>query len=266
MDEIQSVPYKVSGRWVFYQLVQKGLLSKSVNDYQRLRYILSQARKGFYRDPKGRQWNPEILEDSIRECSFHGELGFSSPYIELDIVKHQSYYVQVWFEAQAMFQQFVSYAFQPFRVSLIPFRGDSGIPQKWKIAKKLEKIHKKYGKPIKVLYFGDYDKKGLQIPRSALKDIKSWCNVPFDFERIGLSLQQAKKFNIPENPEKPNQYQWEALSDSQAKQLITEALERYLKPIPSEALELEQGLENDITEFINDTLLEKQSELDKIMR
>jgi len=34
------------------------------------------------------------------------------------------------------------------------------------------------------------------------------ANVPFDF--VGLTVAQAKHFNLPENPEKPNQYQWES--------------------------------------------------------
>jgi hypothetical protein len=40
--------------------------------------------------------------------------------------------------------------------------------------------------------------------------VEARANVPFDFEFVGLTVAQAKHFNLPENPEKPNQYQWES--------------------------------------------------------
>ena len=133
-----------------------------------------------------------------------------------------------------MHGQFEYYT-KDYRVSLQPFRGDCSIPIKWKLAKKLEQIAEKYGKPIEILYFGDYDKKGLQIFNSALKDIRQWCKTDFDVERIGLTIEQAQSMSIPENPNKPGTYQWEALNDEQAGQLIVNAVEKYVVK-PSEEL------------------------------
>jgi hypothetical protein len=44
-----------------------------------------------------------------------------------------------------------------------------------------------------------------------------------------LTLEQAKTFNLPENPERPGQFQWESLSDEQAASLIVPALEKYVQ-------------------------------------
>jgi len=89
--------------------------------------------------------------------------------VELDTIENQDYYVQCWFEAEAMRGQF-EYFTKDYRVSLVPFRGDCSVSIKWELAKNLENIYVKYEKPIKILYFGDCDKKGYQILKAALKD------------------------------------------------------------------------------------------------
>ena len=222
MAKIKSVPYRVSSRWTFYRVLQAGYLSCK-KDVTRWDYLASRARKRFYGE-----WKPDTLKDSIRMCNWKGE--FSATYgLELDALQTQSSIVQLWYEAEAMSEQFEYYTHN-YRVSLVPFRGDVSIPINWEIAKKLETLYDKYQKPIKILYFGDYDKKGFQILDAALRDIKAWCNVHFNIERVGLTLEQIQRFKLPENPDKPG-YQWEALEDEQAKTLILDALNRYAQPI-----------------------------------
>lgn len=245
--KIRSVPYKVSLRWVYYQCIQQGLARKSRSGLSCFAEQISRERKRFRNG-----WHPDILADSLRETYFVGHESISID-VSLNTIEFQDYYVQVWFEAQAMYEQFLHYTID-YRISLQPFRGDISIALKWQLAKYLEKIHKEYPeKPIKILYFGDCDKKGSQIPQSALVDIRIWCKAPFDFEFIGLTDTQAKYHNLPENPERPNQYQWESLNDSQAQELILGAVRKYLKPIPQSVLDEENDLEEQLKDYY-DTL------------
>lgn len=245
MKKIQSVPYNVSARWVFYQLVQAGIIRKK--EIKRFDALLSRARKSFWNG-----WKPDILKDTIRKCCFKGE-NYVYFDLGLDSIRYQDCYVQIWFEAEAMHGQF-EYYMKEYRTSLIPFRGDCSIPIKWEIAKKLEAMATKYAKPIKILYFGDYDEKGLQIYHSALKDIKAWCNVEFDVERVGLTLEQADRLNIPDNPLKPHTYQWEALNDEQAGNLIVNALEQHQQKISSSHQKRESEIRDEIIDKINEVL------------
>jgi len=248
MAKIKSVPYKVSSRWVFYRLVQAGFLSKS--SMAKFDYLLSRARKEFYGD-----WRPDTLTDSIRQADYKGELhiGYS---VKLDSMEEQDFCVQLWFEAEAMHEQF-EYHTQNYRVSLVPFRGDCSIPLKWEIAKKLDAIFAEYKKPIKILYFGDCDEKGLQILDAALRDIRAWCKIGFDVERVGLTEDQAKEFGLPENPEKPGNYQWEALPDESAEKLIVDALTKYQRPISPELEEHEKVIEDKVRASILGVLKEE---------
>jgi len=242
--KLQSVPYKPSSRWLFYQLVQAGLIPKDKSS--KFDYLLSRARKSFYG-----QWRPDSLADTIRECDFRGD-GYCQFAYQMDTNKLQQYYVQLWFEAEAMLEQFKHYTSE-YRVSLVPFRGDCSIPIKWEIAKKLEDAHRKYGKQIKILYFGDFDPKGLQIFDSAVKDIKAWCKVPFEVERIGLTLNQAVEYGIPDNPNKPNTYQWEALDDKKAGNLIQTSLMDLLLPVGNTILKQENSLFDQVKDFLRQT-------------
>lgn len=92
------------------------------------------------------------------------------------------------------------------------------------------------GKPIVVLYFGDLDPKGLQTPESAVSDIREWCSADFEFVRCGLNPGDEIRLDIPERFDNPGEYQWEALSDDQARDLITSHVDRYLDRAVFEAV------------------------------
>ena len=76
------------------------------------------------------------------------------------------------------------------------------------------------------LYFGDYDPKGLQIPDSAMADIRAWVDGDVDlrFTRCGISPEHTERFSIPEKIENPGTYEWEALTDGGAEIVIMESL------------------------------------------
>lgn len=249
MAKIKSVPYSVTARWAFYQLVQAGLVEKKKG--KTFEYLTRRARKEFWNG-----WYPGLLTDSVREGHFKGERGTYFLHLE-DSIREQKCYIQLWFEAEAMHGQFEYYT-KEYRVSLVPFRGDCSIPMKWELAKKLEQIAEKYGLPIQILYFGDYDKKGLQIFQSALKDIKRWCKADFNVERVGLTLEQAQTLNIPDNPNSPGSYQWEALNDAQAGALIVEAVEKYVSKPSEQLLKQESEIREKCIGAINEILEAEQ--------
>lgn len=229
LSHIESVPYKVSLRWVFYRLLQDGLYS-SKEDYSKWKALSSTARKKFYS-----RWYPATLSDDTRAIiyrngGYENEETLRENYFEdlmkntpvfLDHFTEQKEMVFICFEARAMADQFRYYT---ERINLVPFGGDPSIPLKWEIAKSIESWRRYYEKPIRLLYFGDYDPKGKQISISALKDIIEWCDAFFEVTNCGLTRKQAIDYNIPENPEKPGEYQWEALDDTGAADIIREAV------------------------------------------
>ena len=228
---VQSVPYQVSARWLFYRLLQEGYY-KTKDDYKnKFLPAISSARHAFYN-----HWRPDTLADETRTAETRGE-GFltagdwlraiQSGGFEcvLDKWQTQSHYVELWFEARAMLDQFRHYTEY---ITLRPMGGQPSIPYKWKTAKDLERRAKLYGKPIMVLYFGDLDTAGARIAQVVKDDVSKWCAAPFEFIYCGLTLEQVQRYNVPENFEKPGDYQWEALPDSAASDIIKTHAEPFI--------------------------------------
>ena len=277
-DWVQSVPYAVTARWVFYRLLQDGIYADK-KGYKHLLGILSKARKGFYGP-----WKPWSLADDTRAPILMQREGFYTLHLrgwgfktetewlekvktelncQLDRWVDQPIYAEVWFEAAAMQGQFLHYA-NP-NLPLLAFHGDVSIPEKWRAAQRLSERWLELRKPIHIFYYGDLDPKGLIIPLSAWSDIRFWilallikedssldkeCMRDFIFTRVGINREQVADLDIPENPERPGTYQWEALSDEQAETLIEKSSE-LLDP---DAFSRNEKDEWDITEQLRDSI------------
>ncbi|MGA2363527.1 MAG: hypothetical protein ABSG73_13860 [Candidatus Aminicenantales bacterium] len=85
-------------------------------------------------------------------------------------------------------------------------------------------------------------------------DVGRWCEVPFTLERCGLSVEQAKAHGVPPSVEKKG-YQWEALDDAAAEEIITEAVGKYIDAgLVDEALEEAVEISGRCTEIIEQVL------------
>ncbi len=250
MEHIQSVPYKVSARWVFYRLLQDGIYTKKADYKNTFIGLTSRARHNGY-------WNPDILADETREAVIFEPEGTDRPGVDIQqqielarvLAKEEieslrrslenyqythdyridsTYFYDsitvVMFEARAMEQQFRRYA---DGLTLCPFGGQPSIPYKYEIAKYLESQCEKYDKPLLVLYFGDYDEAGQTIFNTAQEDIGKWCAYEIQWEFCGLTREQVENYEIPENLEHEG-YQWEALTDAQAAEIIQTSIRRFV--------------------------------------
>jgi len=226
LKRVEAVPYRVTARWLFYRLVQERGFHKG--EYKNFLKWTSKARKRFFDG-----WAPDTLIDDTRQSRVRGH-GYQSAEAWMDNFKRercildkyiaQQNIVEIWFEAEAMYSQF-NYYTEAYHVTLRPFKGDASIDYKWRIAKDLDRLAM-YCKPIIILYFGDYDSKGLEIPNNALRDIRSWSSIQFQFFRCGINEEHIQQFNLTECPENPGAYQWEALNETAAQQLILGNLEK----------------------------------------
>ncbi|HXY87318.1 MAG TPA: hypothetical protein VEG44_02660 [Candidatus Acidoferrales bacterium] len=121
---------------------------------------------------------------------------------------------------------------------------------RWEDAKDVEKLYEKYEKPIIVLYFGDCDKHGSDIYDSTIDDMNRRCNVEFAPIFCGLAYEQSQKYNLSENRERPEHYQWEALDDVAEKEIIISNIEQYVRMRAVEETQLrENKLDNWLDSF-----------------
>ena len=229
MEHIRAVPYTPSTRWVFYRLHQEGLYPDK-NDYRRWKELSSDARKRCYGE-----WRPWTLTgdtrdriervNGLRDMREFKKMGAKYIAEQVSISFNHFYqqkeYLIVGFEARAMVEQFLYYS---RGVDLLPFGGDPSVSFKWDIAEHFIEAAERYKLPVTLLYFGDYDKKGFQILEAAMKDIQRWCDAEITVVRGGLTKDQIKRYAPPGSSEKKGDYQWKALTDAQAKEIIEGAL------------------------------------------
>jgi hypothetical protein len=249
---VQSVPYQVSARWLFYRLLQEGYYSTKQEYSNKFLKAISTARKYFYAD-----WKPYTLADETRAPIIGGD-GWESGAAWLEAVAQakcqldkwhsQPVYLECWYEARAMTDQFRHYT---KNVTLRPMGGQPSIPYKWQIAKALEAAAETYNKPIIILYFGDLDPAGETISETVENDVRQWSKAPFKFIHCGLNAEQVARHNVPENIEHPDAYQWEALTDEAAREIIKENLDNFLR---HDAFTQIAHREAKASEWLNNTL------------
>ena len=263
-DRIQLAPYEVTARWAFYRLVEEYDFVKS--DYHKFLVTTSKARKRYYS-----KYNPTTFVDDTRTMSNEYGNGFESvtdwfnsqanKRPKLAFEHKQEYIVFVCFEAKAMIRQFAHYL-DKYRVCLVPFGGDPSIPFKYKLATEIEEVADKYDKPVKVLYFGDYDEKGMQIPENAMKDVRAWSGVDFEFIRIGINDEHVKDLGISEDPEHPGKFQWEALDEKAAEKLINKVFNHWDREVVDNTITNEDRASNIWSGAVGDAIEEAKEQLD----
>ncbi len=232
---VESVDYDVTLRWCFYRLLQDGFYSTKKDYKNKWKGLASTARRAHYQD----WWNPCTFVDDGRSI-VHVASGSATAseaiqearersrrfsYVELDHFYYQPATIVWMFEAQGMVGQFRKYA--PC-CDLIPLGGDPSFPLKQETANHLSELVERYGRPVTVLYAGDYDSGGLRIPETTMKDVVAWSRYPdlISLERVGINPSQASTYGIHKAPD--GTIQWEALGDAAAGELIKSAMAGYV--------------------------------------
>jgi hypothetical protein len=99
--------------------------------------------------------------------------------------------VLVWVEKEALSEIF-SKITNPYGVTLIVGRGYNSLSIKKELADRFKKI----GKPIIILYFGDFDPSGEDIYRDLIDSFSFFGTRP-KIEKIALTREQVEEYHLP---------------------------------------------------------------------
>jgi hypothetical protein len=252
-QHVTSVPYAVTLRWLYYRIYQEGHYPDKRRGYNSFKDLLSRARHNGYGG-----WKPDTLADDTNSVVERGG-GFDTPGAWLDAMKQraecrlhrwegQAYYAEVWIEARAMIRQFEYYT---QGMKICPLGGQPSIPYKWELAQGIDAAADRYGLPIVILYFGDLDAGGEQIGQTVEDDVTRWAAAPFEFIRAALNPGDPERYSIPENPEAPGNYQWEAVDDPTAAAIIRKATAPF---VDRERMQAVARLEADATRRFRESI------------
>ena len=239
---LDSYSMALTIRQLYYQLVAKQIIPNNLNSYKNLDAVLSKARKSNRLDFDA---FTDRLRTPIKNSSWLNLNDFiltvKRSYSK-DKWENQENYVEVWLEKDALAGIFEPIT-QKYDVNLLVGRGYQSLSSLNDAAKRFP------DKNIFILYFGDFDPTGLDIPRSAEENLEECFDISLNFERISLTEKEIDEFKLPPAPAKT--------TDSRTYAFVQEhgniAVE--LDALPPDVLE--EKIEENIKEYLNFEQFEK---------
>jgi len=230
-------------RALHYRLVSLGM-PNTLNHYKRVISAMTYARwqgmVGFddFDDHERTligetKYETKDVDEEIEDAKGNIEVWMRA--YHLDRWSNQPYYVEVWIEKKALQGTFQKSCF-PKDVALFPCKGYPSLT--WlNEAKDRFKNAQIEDKKVVVIYFGDYDASGEDIPRSIVDNLAQ-MNCYIDLDRIALTEEQVIEMGLPPAPTKLTdtraarwtglgQVELDAIEPSQLKEMATEAIDKY---------------------------------------
>lgn len=195
-------------RALHYQLVGRGM-TNSIRHYKRVVSAMGKARwdgevpfetfSDHDREVLGETYADDtILEDEIERAKESIELWMTSYYGNR--WENQEFCPEVWIEKKAL-QGVFQKVCENKRVALAPCKGYPSLTFLYDAANRFEDKRRRGFTPI-ILYFGDYDPSGEDIPRSIQENIESMTGYVVEVRRFALMEDQVRSMGLPHAPTK----------------------------------------------------------------
>lgn len=189
----------VTVRQIYYGLVSRQIIELTEKDYKRMVRIATRARlaglipfDAIVDDTRKAEKTPswediqEIMDVAIRQY-------------RSDWWADQDNYVEIWLEKRALRRIFYPIT-NAYDVHLCVGGGYQSWPEIWEAKKR--RFESREGQDIIILYFGDLDPSGKDMPRD-IENRFNTLNTPVTMKEIALTREDIEEYNLPRNPMKP---------------------------------------------------------------
>jgi hypothetical protein len=185
---------------------------------------------------------------------------------------NQPIYVEVWLEKEALANILQPIAAK-YRVSFVPCRGYPSLSLLYDCANRLRTVPE--GREIRILYFGDYDVRGLNIEQTVERNLMEDFGIQANVIRYALTREQIEKFQLPPNPSKKTDsmirgwiethgdvaWELDALEPHELEKIVTEAMTQQIDTtILNERKEIIEKNREWISNQISDYMKENEVE------
>lgn len=255
-------------RALHYQLVAIGM-TNSIQHYKRVVSAMIDARwagivnfsafSDHDRSVLGEtKYEETDLDSSVRKAkrAIYGWMNWYSK----NRWENQPYYPEVWIEKKAL-QGVFEIPCNEFDVLLAPCKGYPSLTFLYEAVQRFEAAQQA-GKQTIILYFGDYDASGEDIPRSIEENFIKF-GTPVEVKRIALTEQQVVAWKLPPAPTKSTDTRaanWEGLG-----QVELDAVDiKLLQTMCREAIE--EVFDEDLYEELHETIETEQTDYVKLIQ
>lgn len=195
-------------RGLHYQLVARGM-TNSMRHYKRVVGAMIAARRDgsvsyFQFSDRDRdvssftQWEQVDYDDKKSQAERQIELWMSS--YRLNRWSNQTYYPEVWIEKKALIGSFEKPC-RKWDVGLAACKGYPSLTFLNEAAQRFKRAYRDDRTPV-IIYFGDYDPSGEDIPRSIKDNLWADFGVDVEVHRVALKEDQVIAWGLPPAPAK----------------------------------------------------------------
>lgn len=201
LEDYEKQGYQLTLRQLYYQFVAKGFLPNTVKNYKNLGDVINNARLAGlidWRHIEDRTRNLMGLPswDDPSELIYENVNRFHKDHWE-----NQKHYIEVWVEKEAL-AGVVARGANSYDLPYFSCRGYVSQSEMYQASKRF--INSGNRKCI-VIHLGDHDPSGIDMTRDIQDRLKMFCvphGVTVEVKRVGLSIEQVRKFKPPPNPAK----------------------------------------------------------------
>lgn len=194
LKEFKEKKIKVTLRQLYYQLVSKDIILNNKSEYNKLSDLLTHARYCGVIDWDAFEDRVRIPDIPLTFKDVNHLLDVAKKNYQLDRWNDQEYYIELWTEKDAL-----SSVITPItNMYQIPFIVNRGYTSACSVYESSKRFIKHVGKTGVLLYLGDHDPSGLDMDRDIKARLKE-LGVDVNVIRIGLTEEQIKQYNLPEN-------------------------------------------------------------------
>ena len=190
--------YDLTLRQVYYQLVSRDLIENTERSYKRLGELINNGRLAGLID-----WNAIIYRTRNMRRNSHwdspGEIITNAKYqFFTDKWEGQEHYVEVWVEKDALIGV-IGQTCEKLDVPYFSCRGFVSQSEMYAASQRIGRNSE--NSSCTIFHLGDHDPSGIDMTRDIIDRLEMFeCAV--DVRRIGLNMDQVKKYNPPPNPAK----------------------------------------------------------------
>ena len=259
-------------RGLHYRLVSRGM-TNSMTHYSRVKSAMTTARreglvdyeqfKDHDRETVGSSSYGENDVESEVESSF-GSIKYWMNAYSKQRWSNQPKYVEVWIEKKALIGAFERVCSMN-RVILAPCKGYPSLTFLNDAAERF-KAAEDSGKEIVILYFGDYDPSGEDIPRSVKENLLNDFNVDVELKRILLMEHQVVEMGLPPAPTKSGDTRagaWDGLGQVELDSIEPNEIKRILQEAIFE--EFDNDLHRELKEIEAEERKEYRTQIKKMV-
>lgn len=245
--DVLAEDHPQSVRHVYYRMTNPRLaepVPKDDKGYRHVQWRCTEMRRDG-RLPYG--WLVDSTRMGYHVSTFSGKSDFlrrvNSMY-RADLWANAEQHVEVWVESRSI-AGVLRADCDELAVSLYPCGGFSSMTLAYEAAENFNDV----GKPIVILYVGDYDPAGVLIDRSLERELRQHLRpgLSLEFQRIGITERQIADMDLPANPRKATDkrsahikfaVEAEAMPAADMRRLVRESVEALLPPYALELAKL----------------------------